>query len=941
MIDTLARRLQAALGDSYTLEHELGGAGMSRVFVATEHALGRRVVVKVLPPDLAAGVNKDRFRREIQLAAQLQHPHIVPLLTAGEHGDLLWFTMPFVEGESLRALLDRQGRLTPREVLRLLADVVDALAYAHSRGVVHRDIKPGNVLMSGSHAMITDFGVAKALSAAIPVAGHTTSGMAIGTPAYMAPEQLAADPAADHRVDLYAVGLLAYELLTGASPFTGQSPQATLAAQLTERPTAPHLAHPDVPPPLSAVIMKCLEKDAANRPATAAELLASLRKVEDELSGERLAPPPVPRRAPALLTFAAVAALAATVFVITRGGDGAGRRAPGSDTVGAAVVQETLFVYKDVPVGRDARPGVPLDVVLAPDETLAVRRTLAAGTSSTEEIDRDSLIAAISKVFADSMSQAIARMEAALESQPRQQELQRIVSQGDAPGGGTSASTTTPPNSRAGGPPPAPPTGIAFRVPRTAADTARMLAARAARDSADRALAETITPVMAPPPRGTRRLVILPFSDRSNAAAPADFSSALLAGLDTELRTTRSRLEIVAPDVTTAMLGERPGRPTAVGFALRANAVLGAAYFVRADSLHLVTLLTDVRSGAGTRAQETVVPVSQARSAIPKAAEWVRCPPGYAAPVLSRGRIARSAAEREACRWAACAHRIAGQQKAPRARKTHGLPGPWSITDGATLLRRRHTAASQRERRRFRQRSRQERIERGLHGRQRLRLGDALALHLDIRVPVHTGTGRNEVTDDDVFLETKQVITQTANGGIGEHARGLLERRRRHERLRGERRLGDAEQQRLGGGRLTLVALGLVVVFAEGAAIDVLTFEHGRLPRIDDAHLLQHLLHDHANVLVVDLHALQAVDLLHFVEQVLLHRARALDAQDVVRIHRGLPTDGHPPARGRPRARASACRPARRTSAPPACRPPSTRCLPCAPDARRSRACRA
>lgn len=623
MTDTLATRLQDALGSNFTLERELGGAGMSRVFVASERALNRRVVVKVLPPDLAAGVNKDRFRTEIQLAAQLQHPHIVPLLTAGEQGDLLWFTMPFIEGESLRAVIDRRGRLPAREVLRLLHDVVDALSYAHTRGVVHRDIKPGNILMSGAHAMVTDFGVAKALSAAIPAKGHTTSGMAIGTPAYMAPEQLAADPSADHRVDLYAVGLLAYELLTGASPFRGHSPQATLAAQLTERPTAPHLARTDVPTPLSEVIMRCLEKDASKRPDSAADLLEALDTASAQMSGERAATSSRPPRR-ALLALGGIAAVAVAAFAVAQlGGGAAGSTAP--DSVVIAAAPETVFVeYKDVPVGRDAAEGVAFDVVLAPSESLAMLDEMRSGDRSAQELDRDSLVAAISKLFADSMAQALSRMEAALESQPAQQELQRLVSQAAILGGGTAPEGPTLFRRRPAGEAAPPPPEMSFRVPRTAADTARMLAALAARDSADRELAETITPVMAPPPRGTRRLVILPFFDRSNSAAPEGFSNALLAGLDTELRTTRSRLEIVAPDVTVAMLGERPGRPTAVGFALRANAVLGAAYFVRADSLHLVTLLTDVRGGSGTRAQETVVPVGRATTAIPKVAEWVR-----------------------------------------------------------------------------------------------------------------------------------------------------------------------------------------------------------------------------------------------------------------------------------------------------------------------------
>ena len=274
--DPFRDHVAAALAPAYTLEREITGGGMSRVFVAQELALGRRVVVKVLPPDLAAGVNRERFRREIQLAAQLQHPHIVPLLSAGEQGDLLWYTMPYVEGESLKGLLRARGRLSVRETMRVLHDVVDALAYAHGRGVVHRDIKPANILTHGSHALVADFGVAKALSAAMPHSGTTSTGIAIGTPAYMAPEQLAADPAADHRVDLYAVGLLAYELLTGDQPFTGPSPQATMAAQLTRMPTPLTECCPDVPADLSAVIMQCLAKSPDERPASAEALLERL-----------------------------------------------------------------------------------------------------------------------------------------------------------------------------------------------------------------------------------------------------------------------------------------------------------------------------------------------------------------------------------------------------------------------------------------------------------------------------------------------------------------------------------------------------------------------------------------------------------------------------------------------------------------------------------------
>jgi serine/threonine-protein kinase len=243
--------------------------------------LGRQVVVKVLPPELAAGVNTERFRREIQLSAQLHHPYIVPVLAAGEIGEMLYYTMPYIEGESLNNTVNKSGRLSAKDVIRVLHDVVDALAYAHSRGVIHRDIKPANILSLGNHSLVTDFGVAKAISASMPATGITSGGFAIGTPAYMAPEQLAADPLADHRVDIYAVGLLAYELLLGSSPFAGTSPQATMAAQLTRVPEPLHKIRPDVPDSLSRLIQRCMEKLPENRPASAQELLLELSNISN------------------------------------------------------------------------------------------------------------------------------------------------------------------------------------------------------------------------------------------------------------------------------------------------------------------------------------------------------------------------------------------------------------------------------------------------------------------------------------------------------------------------------------------------------------------------------------------------------------------------------------------------------------------------------------
>ena len=309
--DPISTELQDALGSAYELQRELTGGGMSRVFLATERALNRDVVVKVLPPDLAAGVNRDRFRREIQVAAQLQHPHIVPLHAAGSHGDLLYFTMPFIQGESLQRALREGTKFTTRQVLRILHDVVDALAYAHERGVIHRDIKPANVLRSGTHAVVTDFGVAKAISASLPAVGMTTSGMAIGTPAYMAPEQLAGDVNADHRMDIYAVGLLAYELFTGGSPFAESSPAATMAAQLTRDPPELSRLRPDIPQPVSQLIAKCLAKDPARRPQTAAELAEEIDQLV-LMTGDKTMTVPVRRRAGA---FAIVGAAAAVLLI--------------------------------------------------------------------------------------------------------------------------------------------------------------------------------------------------------------------------------------------------------------------------------------------------------------------------------------------------------------------------------------------------------------------------------------------------------------------------------------------------------------------------------------------------------------------------------------------------------------------------------------------------
>ena len=281
MTSDLQSQLQELLGTAYRVDRELGGAGMSRVFVATDVELDRQVVIKVLPPDLAAGINIDRFRREIQLAARLQHPHIVPLLAAGAKGSLLYYTMPFIGGENLRTRLTRVRELPVQEATKILREVADALSYAHEQGVVHRDIKPENILISGSHALVLDFGVSKALSSSTSETSTegptlTSLGIALGTPAYMAPEQAAADPHVDARADIYALGVVAYELLAGRTPFAGLNQQQTLSAHITTQPTPVSQHRPQLPPGLAQAIMRCLEKHPSDRWQSADDLHSAL-----------------------------------------------------------------------------------------------------------------------------------------------------------------------------------------------------------------------------------------------------------------------------------------------------------------------------------------------------------------------------------------------------------------------------------------------------------------------------------------------------------------------------------------------------------------------------------------------------------------------------------------------------------------------------------------
>jgi serine/threonine-protein kinase len=278
--DDLARRVSEALADSYDFERELEGGGMSRVFVATDKRLARKVVVKVLPPEMAAGVSGERFRREILTIARLQHPHIVTVLETGEVDGLPFFVMPFVEGESLALRISRKGKLGVRETVAIMKDVARALAFAHERGVIHRDIKPGNILLSSGSATVTDFGVAKAIvssrygaDAAQPL---TNSGISLGTLLYMAPEQIAGDPDTDGRADLYSLGVTVYEALTGAPPFAELGPRGMLAARLSRDPIPLSATRLDVPPALEKLLMRCMATDPAGRPTSASELVDEL-----------------------------------------------------------------------------------------------------------------------------------------------------------------------------------------------------------------------------------------------------------------------------------------------------------------------------------------------------------------------------------------------------------------------------------------------------------------------------------------------------------------------------------------------------------------------------------------------------------------------------------------------------------------------------------------
>ena len=280
--------LRSALGDRYAMERELGQGGMATVYLAQDVKHGRKVAVKVLRPELSASLGGDRFLREIQLAATLQHPNILGLYDSGEAHGLLFYVMPFVEGESLRDRLDREQQLPLHDALQIAREAAEALAYAHERGIIHRDIKPENILLQQGHALVADFGIARAVSQA---GGEklTQTGMAVGTPHYMSPEQSLGGEHVDARSDVYSLGCVLYELLIGQPPFTGPNAMAILARHSMEAVPSLQVVRQSVPDEVEDAVMQALEKTPADRFQTMGEFVDVLMEAEAGAALQRTA----------------------------------------------------------------------------------------------------------------------------------------------------------------------------------------------------------------------------------------------------------------------------------------------------------------------------------------------------------------------------------------------------------------------------------------------------------------------------------------------------------------------------------------------------------------------------------------------------------------------------------------------------------------------------
>jgi serine/threonine-protein kinase len=278
-LNSLQQRLAEALRGRYTIQSEIGRGGLAYVFLAEEHKHRRRVAVKVLRPSLAGSLRPARFRREIAIAAKLHHPHIVPLFDSDGSDDLLYFTMPYVEGETLRALLARRQRISIEDAIRMARQVASGLSYSHAQGIIHRDVKPENVLISGDVPQIADFGIARGIHEATSDR-ITATGLVVGTPLYMSPEQGAGTQELDERTDLYSLGCVLYEMLVGAPPFTGPSPRAIIMRHAMNPVPSIRNVRPNVPERLERAVMRALAKEPGDRHDSVAEFAAQLAEIE-------------------------------------------------------------------------------------------------------------------------------------------------------------------------------------------------------------------------------------------------------------------------------------------------------------------------------------------------------------------------------------------------------------------------------------------------------------------------------------------------------------------------------------------------------------------------------------------------------------------------------------------------------------------------------------
>jgi eukaryotic-like serine/threonine-protein kinase len=316
LADLILERLRPHFGDRYAIERELGQGGMATVYLATDLRHNRPVAIKVLQPGTVLG--PERFLREIQLAAGLTHPHIVPLYDSGGVGELLYYVMPFIEGESLRDRLSREGKVAVADAVQIGRQVAEALAYAHAHSVIHRDIKPGNILLSGypprdrgtaggCHALVVDFGIARAIDAG-GGGGLTEAGAALGSPMYMSPEQAGGEPQLDGRSDIYSLGCVLYEMVTGQPPFTGPTAQAIMISRLLDTPPPLRAVQPDLPARLEAVVIRAMARDRAERFASAEELISALSAAEAGATSEPVAAATQERLSIAVLPFANLSA---------------------------------------------------------------------------------------------------------------------------------------------------------------------------------------------------------------------------------------------------------------------------------------------------------------------------------------------------------------------------------------------------------------------------------------------------------------------------------------------------------------------------------------------------------------------------------------------------------------------------------------------------------